>query len=92
MDEGFKKSTGGNTEPIKEEIELVRKGFGADFEKGDEFIIFFGKSGETTIYKKGQKPYVVPSKNKVFQKALLGMWIGKDPILDDLKDELLGID
>ena len=92
LDEGFEKSTGGNTEPIKEEIELVRKGFGADFEKGDEFIIFFDKSGETTIYKKGRKPYVVPSKNKVFQKALLGMWIGKDPILDDLKDELLGID
>tara|TARA_B100000674_G_scaffold100597_2_gene73165 strand:- start:1619 stop:2182 length:564 start_codon:yes stop_codon:yes gene_type:complete len=92
LDEGFEKSTGGNIDPIKDEIELVRKGFGSDFEKGDEFIVFLGKTGETTIYKKGRKPYVIPSKNKVFQKALLGMWIGEDPILDDLKDELLGTD
>ena len=41
LDDGFEKSTEGNTAPIKKEIELVRKGFGADFEKGDEFIIFF---------------------------------------------------
>ena len=92
LDDGFEKSTQGNTAPIKKEIELVRKGFGADFEKGDEFIVFFSKSGETTIYKTGQKPYVVPSNNKIFQKALLGMWIGENPVLDDLKDELLGID
>tara|TARA_B100000963_G_C22539290_1_gene631422 strand:+ start:582 stop:1115 length:534 start_codon:yes stop_codon:yes gene_type:complete len=92
LDDGFEKSTRGNTAPIKKEIELVRKGFGADFKKGDEFIVFFSKSGATKIYKTGEKPYLVSSDNKIFQRALLGMWIGENPVLDDLKDELLGID
>ena len=70
---------------------MVRKGFGSDFEKEEEFFVYFDKSGVTKIYKAGKETVSVPS-NKVFQKALLGMWIGENPILDDLKDELLGID
>ena len=91
LDDGFEKSTEGNTNPIKKEIELVRKGFGSDFEKEEEFFVYFDKSGVTKIYKAGKETVSVPA-NKVFQKALLGMWIGENPILDDLKDELLGID
>ena len=91
LDDGFEKSTQGNTDPIKGEIAKVRKGFGTDFLIDDEFIVFFDKSGETTIYKSGKKTVIIPA-NKTFQKALLGMWIGEYPVLSGLKDELLGID
>jgi len=91
LDDGFEKSTQGNTAKIKEEIALLRKGFGTDFQVDDEFIVYFDKSGETRIYKAG-KLEVSVSPNKFFQKALLGMWIGEYPVLSGLKDELLGID
>lgn len=91
MDEGFEKTTNGNVNSIKNQIALLKKGFGNDFNVGDEFIIFFGEEGETKIYKSGKLKVTIPA-NEVFQKALLGMWIGENPVVDDLKDELLGID
>jgi len=91
LNDGFEKSTQGNTEPIKDEIAMIRKGFGTDFNVDDEFIVYFDKSGETRIYKSGKETVAVPA-NKTFQKALLGMWIGENPILNRLKEELLGTD
>ena len=91
LDDGFKKSTQGNIGPIQEEIDIVRKGFGTDFAVDDEFVVYFDKSGETRIYKSGKETVSVPA-NKTFQKALLGMWIGENPILNGLKEELLGTD
>lgn len=91
LNDGFEKSTQGNTEPIKDEIAMIRKGFGTDFKVDDEFIVYFDKSGETRIYKSGKETVAVPA-NKTFQKALLGMWIGENPILNRLKEELLGTD
>ncbi|MBO72301.1 MAG: hypothetical protein CMD35_01670 [Flavobacteriales bacterium] len=91
LNDGFEKSTQGKTDSIKKEIALVRNGFGSDFAADDEFIVYFDKSGETKIYKSGKETVKVPA-NKDFQKALLGMWIGEYPVLDDLKDELLGTD
>ncbi len=91
LDDGFEKSTQGNVEPIKEEIDIIRKGFGTNFEIDDEFIVYFDNSGETRIYKSGKETVSVPA-NKTFQKALLGMWIGENPVLKGLKEELLGTD
>lgn len=91
MNDGFEKSTGGNLEPIKNEIALLKKGFGTDFNINDEFFVFFGGNGETKIYKGKDHKMTIP-KSKAFQKALLGMWIGENPVVGDLKDELLGKD
>jgi len=91
MDDGFKKSTGSNTKPIEKEIQQLKKGFGTDFNVGDEFVVFFGADGETKIYKENNLKITIPV-NKTFQKALLGMWIGDNPVVGDLKEELLGID
>lgn len=91
MNDGFNKSTGGNTDSIKTEIALMEKGFGKDFNVDDEFLVFFGGEGETKIYKGDELKITIP-KNKEFQRALLGMWIGSNPVVGDLKEELLGID
>lgn len=91
MDEGFEKSTDDNISPIKSEIAKLKKGFGNDFNVGDEFDVYFSSTGETKIYKSGTLSVIIPS-NKIFQKALLGMWIGKEPVTKSLKEELLGID
>ena len=91
MNDGFEKSTRGNVESIKNEIALLKKGFGKDFNVNDEFFVFFAGNGETKIYKGGDLKILIP-KSKAFQKALLGMWIGETPVVGDLKDKLLGID
>lgn len=91
MDEGFEKSTNKNVAPIKSEIAQLKKGFGSDFNVGDEFDVYFAGTGETKIFKAGKLTITIKA-NKVFQKALLGMWIGSDPVVGDLKEDLLGID
>lgn len=91
MNDGFEKSTGGNTEYIAPQIAQLKKGFGKDFNVGDEFFIYFGGNKETQIFKGDQLKITIPP-NKEFQKALLGMWIGENPVVGDLKEELLGTD
>lgn len=91
MNDGFKKSTNNNINPIKVEIAELKKGFGDDFNVGDNFVVFFGSGGETEIYK-GKRLQVIIRPNKVFQNALLGMWIGDNPVVGGLKEELLGLD
>ena len=91
MDEGFENSTNNNIEPIKSEIAQLKKGFGNDFNVGDKFDVFFASTGETKIYKEGVLSVTIAA-NKIFQKALLGMWIGHSPVTSSLKEELLGVD
>lgn len=91
MDDGFEKSTNGNTDSIAKEIAELKKGFGKDFNVGDKFTLFFDSDGSTTIFKETKLQVKIPS-SYAFQKALLGMWIGEDPVVGDLKEELLGVD
>lgn len=91
MNDGFSKSTKNNTDPIKAEIAELKKGFGDDFNVGDTFVVFFGSKGDTEIYKEN-KLQVIIHPNMVFQNALLGMWIGENPVVGGLKEDLLGID
>lgn len=91
MDDGFEKSTNGNTDSIAREIAELKKGFGKDFNVGDKFTLFFDSDGSTTIFKETKLQVKIPP-SYAFQKALLGMWIGEDPVVGDLKEELLGVD
>ena len=91
IDEGFKKSTNNNIDPIMNEIAELKKGFGDDFKVGDKFDVFFSETGETKIYKSDIISVTITA-NKIFQKALLAIWIGDEPVTENLKDELLGID
>jgi hypothetical protein len=91
MDEGFKKSSNGEAYLYSDQIKLLKNGFGSDFNVNDEFFIYFGSDGKVLIYKGIKLRMVIPS-NKPFQKILLGIWLGKEPAGNQLKENLLGID
>jgi hypothetical protein len=91
MNDGFNKSTNNNTDSIKAEIAELKRGFGNDFNVGDTFVVFFGSDGDTEIYKEDNLQVIIHP-NKVFQNALLGMWIGDNPVVGGLKEDLLGYD
>jgi hypothetical protein len=91
MDEGFKKSSNGEEHLYLDQIELLKNGFGSDFNINDEFFIHFELDGKVSIYKGSKLRMVIPS-NISFQKILLGVWLGKEPAGNELKENLLGID
>jgi hypothetical protein len=87
IDEGFEKSTGGNVAPIQAKIDAFTAIF-KGLANGDiyDFIYVPGKGVE--IYKAGKLSSVIQGLD--FKKALFGIWLGKDPAQDDLKEKMLG--
>ena len=86
---GFSKATDNNTNSIKNEI----KQFNAYFEKNEinenDILQFDYKPGTgVRVYVNGKLKGTVAGFN--FRKALLAIWIGKDPRDDDVKEDLLG--
>lgn len=87
VNEGFENSTNKNTAPLKAKIDKFKGFFKEKINKGDSFIIMFdGK--ETIVYKNGSKKGSIEGHD--FKKALFGIWLGKKPADDDLKDGMLG--
>ena len=87
VNEGFENATNKNTAPLKAKIDKFKGFFKEKINKGDSFIIMFdGK--ETIVYKNGNKKGSIEGHD--FKKALFGIWLGKKPADDDLKDGMLG--
>ena len=87
VDEGFKKSTGGKTAAIKDKIEKFKKAFMEPIKVSDVFdIVYMGE--KIYMYKNGTLKGEIEGLE--FKKAVAGIWLGKDPVQEDLKDELLG--
>lgn len=87
--EGFETSTGGNTAPIQEEINMILGFFKEDIKKDDVFdLVYLPSEGGIVAYKNGEEKGVV--KGMDFKKALFGIWLSNRPADDDLKDDLLG--
>lgn len=86
VEEGFKKSTGGNTLPFKEKIELFKKSFSDPIKVDDVFDIVYA-NGKITIYKNNMKK--ADSEGFDFKKAVFGIWLGDKPADDDLKKGML---
>lgn len=87
VNEGFENSTNKNTAPLKAKIDKFKGFFKDEIVKGDIFIIMYNGS-EVTVYKNGVKKGSVDGHD--FKKALFGIWLGKKPADDDLKDGMLG--
>ena len=88
VEEGFKKSTNDNMAPFKTQITQFQKAFSEAIKKGDVFDIVY--TAETTsIYKNNiLKAEIKGGLN--FKKAVFGIWFGKDPADNDLKEGMLG--
>ena len=90
VNEGFKKSTGGNTEPLKDKIASFKDAFKDEIVKGDHFVIAYIKGKGTEIHKNGKKIKTIAGLD--FKKALFGIWLGKECADEDLKEGMLGLD
>ncbi|HEY8401748.1 MAG TPA: chalcone isomerase family protein [Cytophagaceae bacterium] len=87
--DGFKKSTGGNTAPYKEKIDKIVEAFKGEIKVGDVFdIVYIPEEATTYLYKNNKLGSQV--KGEDFRKIMFGIWLGKDPADNDLKDDLLG--
>ncbi len=89
VNEGFKKSTGGDTAPVIAQINKFTGIFNEKFSKGDYFDFVYVPGTGTKVYKNSIFKSVVEGFE--FKKALFGIWICEDPADDDLKEEMLGI-
>lgn len=88
VNEGFEKSTGGNTAVIKTEIQKFMEAFNEPIKKGDVFEIAYVPGTGVTVYKNGTAKKTIAG--LPFKKALFGIWLGAKPAQEDLKKGLLG--
>lgn len=88
VNEGFVKSTGGNISTIKENVNLFVTFFAEPIKKEDIFKLTYQTTEGVIVYKNGIRKGVI--KGMDFKKALWGIWLGADPVEDDLKMAMLG--
>lgn len=89
LNEGFKKSTGGNTAPIQSQIDqLISTGFKDEIVKGDVFDLVYTPQAGTQVIKNGKT--LTQVKGLPLKKALYGIWLSNDPVQGALKASLLG--
>ena len=87
VDEGFENATNKNTASLKTKIDKFKGFFKDKITKGDVFIIMYD-GNEVHVYKNGAKKGSIDGYD--FKKALFGIWLGKKPADDDLKEGMLG--
>ena len=87
--EGFDKSTGNKTDPIKDKINtLISKGFAGEIIKGDVFDLVYVPGKGTELIKNNK--ILVTIKGLDFKKALFGIWLCDKPADANLKKKMLG--
>ena len=87
VEEGFQKSTWGNTSPIQKDIETFINAFREKIQEGDTFLISY-HAGAITIAKNGKE--ITSFGNLKFKQALFGIWFGNEPADENLKQGMLG--
>lgn len=87
--DGFDASTGGNTQPIQAQIDKFMSLMQAEINKGDYFDFIYLPASGLKIYKNQQYMDSILGLN--FKRAFFGIWLGDDPVDDDLKEEMLGL-
>lgn len=75
---------------LKPKLDLLDKSFSSvkELKEGDEIDLDFGADGSTRVTYNGQQKDSIPGSD--LSEALLMIWLGKKPVQDDLKKELLG--
>lgn len=88
LNQGFQKSSRGNTSSIQNEINAFRQCFSDKITKGDVFDIVYLPSSGVLVAKNGQRKNVI--KGLAFKQALFGIWLSDQPADVNLKKALLG--
>lgn len=89
INEGFGKSTKGNTAPLKSQIDKFVATFGKEeIVEGNVFDIVYVPGSGVESYKNGKLQSTIPGLE--FKKALFGIWLCDEPADEDLKEGMLG--
>lgn len=89
INEGFGKSTKGNTAPLKDKISKFVDTFKkSEIVEGNVFDIVYVPGKGVESYKNGKLQSTIEGMD--FKKALFGIWLCDEPADDDLKDSMLG--
>lgn len=89
INEGFEKSTNGNTALFKDRIESFKAAFKEEITEGDHFVIAYIKGSGTEIHKNGKKIKTIEGLD--FKQALFGIWLCNNPADESLKEGMLGL-
>lgn len=87
--EGFEKSTKKNVGPYQKRIDQLLGAFSGDIVVGDKFALVYEPGKGVTLLKNGEAKTTVEGLD--FKKVLFGIWLGADPVDDDLKEGMLGL-
>ena len=90
-EEGFERSTNGNTKPLRSKIDVALSAFSGKFNVGDEFDIVYVKGSGTTFSKNGK--FITKVDGLDFKAALFGIWIIDKPAHknEKLRKGMLGL-
>jgi hypothetical protein len=87
LTEGFKRSTGGDTLAIDDDIALFTGGFSEEIVKQDTFDLVYQPDNGVEVIKNGESKVNVGG--LAFKQALFGIWLSDDPVQKSLKKALL---
>jgi hypothetical protein len=87
---GFEKSAGDNFKALEPKIELLKSFLSEEISKGDIFELTYNPADKSIWVIKNRE-----LKGKVegfeFKKVFFGIWLGDNPVDEELKNSLLGI-
>lgn len=76
-EEGFERTTNGNTQPLRPKIDLAYTAFAQKFNVGDVYDLVYVKGSGTSFYKNGK--FITKVDGLDFKTALFGIWIIDKP-------------
>lgn len=88
-EEGFQKSTRGNTAPIREEIDALIGVYAEEISDEDVFELVYVPGKGLNVYKNGVYRATIEC-GLPFKRALFGIWISDRPVQANLKHGMLG--
>ncbi|USD37077.1 MULTISPECIES: chalcone isomerase family protein [Ferrimonas] len=88
MEEGFEQSAGDRLPQIQDKVDQFTAAFSEPVQEGDRFRIVSLPESGVELRKNGKS--LVTIEGETFREVLLGIWLGDDPLDDDLKEAMLG--
>ncbi|MDA8562924.1 chalcone isomerase family protein [Mariniblastus sp.] len=88
LTDGFRKSTGGHTTAIATDIKKFSDCFSEPIKMGDVFVLAYAPNTGVVVLKNDQLKGTVG--DLAFKKALMGIWLGDNPVDKNLRTAMLG--
>jgi hypothetical protein len=87
---GFEKSAGDRFEALKPKIELLKSYLAEEITRGDVYELTYNPA-DTSVWVVKNGVFKGKVEGLEFKKVFFGIWLGDNPVDNDLKNSLLGI-